>query len=102
MSVAATWIRTWITGFVLLAFGVGMHAATSGNHLSAGAAAALIVLTALLAARTIAGSALVNVNGRPVGAPFYARTRRISVVRLSDPDAPGRTRSRAPGGFPLR
>jgi hypothetical protein len=98
----ATAMRTWITGIALLAFGIGVHTTIGGNHLSTGAAAALIVIAGLLVARTLAGSAVLIVGGRPIGAPAYARTRRPTVVRQSDPDAPGRARPRAPGSFPLR
>lgn len=99
---AALQIRTWINGLVLLAFGVGISATIDGHHLPAGAAAALIVIAGLLTARTLIGSAIVSVDGRPIGAPSVARARWTAVIRQSDPDAPGRARPRAPGNAPLR
>jgi hypothetical protein len=101
MSSASIRVHMWINAIVLVAFGIGIHAAAD-TPVSAGAAAALIVIAALLAARTIAGSAILHVGARPVGAPSYARTGPTGVGRQCDPDAPGRARPRAPGIFPLR
>jgi hypothetical protein len=102
---AAIRLRAVIAGLALLACGTGIGAAMHGDAgvppLATGAAAALIVIAALLAARTLIGSSIPIVAARPIGAPFAARARRLAVPRLCDPDAPGRARPRAPG-FPLR
>jgi len=101
MSLAAIQIRSWIVGLALLTLGASLNATAGGPaSMTTGAAAALLVIGALLASRTLAVRPQGGDNRQPLGAPQYARTRDTSVSRQCDPDAPGRARPRAPGNSP--
>ncbi len=63
--------------------------------------AAVLLAAVLLALRTVAGLPLPSTGRAAPGVRLRGRTRQIRVSRLSDPDAPGRPRPRAPGRHPL-
>ena len=67
-----------------------------------GAALSAVVLTAavLCTVRVLAGVAPTGSTVAALGSSVRARTRRIRPTRLTDPDAPGRPRPRAPGATP--
>lgn len=76
---------------------------TGAGLLSGGPAVSAAVLLAalLLALRTVAGLPLPATGRAAPGVRLRGRTRQIRVSRLSDPDAAGRPRPRAPGRHPL-
>lgn len=96
---AVTGIRAWIFGLALLSLTAGGWSAFGSGYVSLGAAAALTMVSLLLAIRMIAGPAIFRFGREPAVSPAYARTQR-GVGRQVDPDAPGRARPRAPGHLP--
>jgi CHASE1-domain containing sensor protein len=97
MSAAVTWIRMWIYGLALVTLATSLHHAGGSTLLSAGAATALIAITALLLTHTVATAAMLRSGRAPIGVTLHARARNTGVLRQRDPDAPGRPRPRAPG-----
>ncbi len=86
------WSPVWVYAFVL-------HAASPSAHLAVGLATATAVLLALVLAASLAASVL---PGGEHAHGFPAATRRPrgrGVPRISDPDAAGRPRSRAPSAL---
>ena len=82
--------------------GVGvLHALAGGG--SVAALAATVLVTVGLIALTGRTRVPVTGSGRLLtgGAGRRERLRRVGVPRLTDPDAPGRPRPRAPGSHPV-
>ncbi|HEY1488278.1 MAG TPA: DUF6412 domain-containing protein [Micromonosporaceae bacterium] len=89
-------IRTWIIGLALVTLTIGVWS-VSGSAYETTGVAALVLIGALIAVRTLMGAPTdrSGQNARP--APAYVRVRNNGVGRQVDPDAPGRARPRAPG-----
>jgi hypothetical protein len=90
----------WLAAFWVAAT-LGLIGGASAHGAIAGAAAVVVALTALLAIRSGAASAMLRVSHRPVAVRLRDQSRRTPVPRQCDPDAAGRPRPRAPGHSPL-
>lgn len=92
-------IQLWIYGLAIFAITASLQH-SDASVASTGAAAALLVLTALLASHTLGGASLPNFGREPIAATLRHHARRTSVLRQCDPDAAGHARPRAPGHTP--
>jgi hypothetical protein len=93
---AANQIRTWIFGLAFVALVVGGWTLGGSAYASTGAVA-LVMIAALIAVRAIGGATIFRFGRAPQPVPVRVRADRQRSSYVSDPDAPGQARPRAPG-----
>jgi hypothetical protein len=100
MSIAGQRVQLWMYSLAVLVLTASLESSPA-TAAGTGAAAAMILITALLVSRTFAGATIPGFAREPIGTTLRRHARRTGVLRQCDPDAAGHARPRAPGHSPL-